>query len=93
MRRNRVHPMLVAAAFALASANAAAQTLRRPADTEARPHRVDAYSYTFSDDVLAAGILGGQLARILVHPIGLRRTLIRPRTQFVIELLKTVETL
>ena len=51
------------------------------------------YSYQFVDDPLMAGVFGANDARITVagHPI--RMTLIKPRTAFVVEMLKTVENL
>ena len=51
------------------------------------------YGYQFSDDPLAAGVYGGNDARIQVASHVVRVTLIRLRTAFVAELLKTVENL
>jgi hypothetical protein len=51
------------------------------------------YSYVFTDDPLAAGAFGANEARIPVLRHVLGGTLIRPRTDFVPELLKTVESL
>ena len=47
----------------------------------------------FPDDPLAAGGLGPNDARIHVMPSPKRVTLIRPRTNFVMEMLKSVEAL
>jgi hypothetical protein len=47
----------------------------------------------FKDDVLAAGQFGPNDARILVMPTPKRVMLLRPRTQFVTEMLKSVEAL
>jgi hypothetical protein len=51
------------------------------------------YSYRFVDDALTAGGFGGNDARIVVASHVIRTTLIRPRTAFVVEMLKTVENL
>lgn len=53
----------------------------------------DAYGYEFSDDPLAAGGFGPNDATIRVRPGPVRTTLIRPRTSFVPEMLKSVENL
>lgn len=53
----------------------------------------DAYGYEFSDDPLAAGGFGPSDATIRVRPGPVRTTLIRPRTSFVPEMLKSVENL
>jgi hypothetical protein len=51
------------------------------------------YGYEFSDDPLSAGGFGPTDATIRVRPGPVRRTLIRPRTSFVPEMLKSVENL
>jgi hypothetical protein len=51
------------------------------------------YGYEFSDDPLAAGGFGPNDATIRVRPGPVRTTLIRPRTSFVPEMLKSVENL
>ena len=51
------------------------------------------YSYTFVDDPLAAGYFGANDARLVVASHAVRMTLIRPRTAFIVEMLKTVENL
>jgi hypothetical protein len=48
---------------------------------------------TFKDDPLAAGGLGPNDIRIRVMPAPKRVLLLRPRTQFVTEMLKSVEAL
>lgn len=53
----------------------------------------DDYGYSFSDDPLSAGGFGPNDARIQVRPGPVRTTLIRPRTSFVPEMLKSVENL
>lgn len=53
----------------------------------------DGYGYEFSDDPLNAGGFGPNDATIRVRPGPVRTTLIRPRTSFVAEMLKSVENL
>lgn len=53
----------------------------------------DGYGYEFSDDPLSAGGFGPNDATIRVRPGPVRTTLIRPRTSFVPEMLKSVEGL
>jgi hypothetical protein len=51
------------------------------------------YGYEFTDDPLNAGGFGPNDATIRVRPGPVRTTLIRPRTSFVPEMLKSVENL
>ena len=51
------------------------------------------YGYEFADDPLTAGGFGPNDATIRVRPGPVRRTLIRPRTSFVPEMLKSVENI
>jgi hypothetical protein len=51
------------------------------------------YSYTFTDDPLNAPGLDFHDTRWILRVAGYRATLVRPRTQFVSELLKSVEAL
>jgi|SRR6516162_1211745 hypothetical protein len=51
------------------------------------------YGYRFEDDPLAAGGFGPNDATIRVRPGPVRTTLIRPRTSFVPEMLKSVENI
>ena len=51
------------------------------------------YGYEFDDDPLSAGGFGPNDSRIRVRQVGQRSTLIKPRTQFITELLKSVENL
>lgn len=88
---------LVAAAFVLTSASAFAQ---QPGGggggvkaTGAAGGKDEGYGYEFSDDPLAAGGFGPNDATIRVRPGPVRTTLIRPRTSFVPEMLKSVENL
>ena len=53
----------------------------------------DGYGYSFEDDPLSAGGLAPTDATIKVRPGPVRTTLIRPRTSFVPEMLKSVENL
>lgn len=51
------------------------------------------YGYEFEDDPLSAGGFGPNDSRIRVRRGAQRSTLIKPRTQFITELLKSVENL
>src|SRR5450755_2731055 len=51
------------------------------------------YGYKFEDDPLSAGGFGPNDATIRVRPGPVRTTLIRPRTSFVPEMLKSVENI
>lgn len=51
------------------------------------------YCYKFLDDVLNDKGLDSTAPLIHVRPVGLRTTLIRPRTQFVSEMLRSVEAI
>jgi hypothetical protein len=73
------------AAFALSSA-----ALAQDAKGGDKP---DGYGYEFSDDPLNAGGFGPNDATIKVRPRAARTTLIRPRTTFVPEMLKSVENI
>ncbi len=53
----------------------------------------EGYGYKFEDDPLAAGGFGPSDATIRVRPGPVRTTLIRPRTSFVPEMLKSVENI
>jgi len=53
----------------------------------------EGYGYEFSDDPLAAGGFGPNDATIKVRPKAARTTLIRPRTHFIPEMLKSVENI
>ena len=61
-------------------------------DTKASDSK-DGYGYEFKDDPLSAGGFGPNDATIRVRPGPVRTTLIRPRTSFVPEMLKSVENL
>jgi len=79
--------LLASFSFGLFSTAAHAQT---NAD---KKEKVEQYGYTFEDDALLGGELAGQTGIIKVRQTGIRDRLIRPRTQFVAELLKSVENI
>jgi len=60
---------------------------------QGKSKKEDGYGYDFSDDPLNAGGFGPHDATIRVRPGPVRTTLIRPRTSFVPEMLKSVENL
>jgi hypothetical protein len=53
----------------------------------------EGYGYIFDDDVMQAGVMKPSDPRIAIVIHGTRQQLIRPRTAFVHELLKTIENL
>ena len=90
------------AAFVLTSASAFAQQpapggaaggVKATGDAKGGGGKDEGYGYEFSDDPLAAGGFGPNDATIRVRPGPVRTTLIRPRTSFVPEMLKSVENL
>lgn len=85
MRNRRPLSLVLAVAALCWASTAAAQTKR--SDTS------DGYGYEFSDDPLSAGGFGPNDATIRVRPGPVRTMLIRPRTSFVPEMLKSVENL
>jgi hypothetical protein len=60
---------------------------------QGKTKKEEGYGYDFSDDPLNAGGFGPHDATIRVRPGPVRTTLIRPRTSFVPEMLKSVENL
>ena len=101
MKAKRVFGFIAAAFLLLSSATALAQAPAPGAGggAAAKPAagggggRDEGYGYEFSDDPLAAGGFGPNDATIRVRPGPVRTTLIRPRTSFVPEMLKSVENL
>ncbi len=75
--------LLVAACFSL-SASAEVKTIRTQEKDVA---------YTFHDDLLNSDVGGPGGGTIIVRPRAARSTLIRPRVQFITELLKSAENL
>jgi hypothetical protein len=85
---------LVAATFVLLSAQSFAQDAAPgAAGAGAKPEGGSDYGYKFEDDPLSAGGFGPSDATIRVRPGPVRTTLIRPRTSFVPEMLKSVENI
>ena len=102
MKAKRVFGVVAAAFLLLSSASAFGQAPPaaggEPAAGGAAPKasaggKDEGYGYEFSDDPLAAGGFGPNDATIRVRPGPVRTTLIRPRTSFVPEMLKSVENL
>lgn len=60
---------------------------------QGKDKKEEGYGYNFEDDPLNAGGFGPNDATIRVRPGPVRTTLIRPRTSFVPEMLKSVENL
>jgi hypothetical protein len=96
MRQKRVCAALatlIGGALILASSAAFAQNTKPAAAAAAGGGKEEGYGYEFSDDPLSAGGFGPNDATIRVRPGPVRTTLIRPRTSFVPEMLKSVENL
>ncbi len=98
MKANRIFGVCAAAVLLLSSASAFAQAPGAAAGGAAPKAsggggKDEGYGYEFSDDPLAAGGFGPNDATIRVRPGPVRTTLIRPRTSFVPEMLKSVENL
>lgn len=84
---------VVGAAFLFTSTAAFAQQPGAGAKATGSAGKDEGYGYEFSDDPLAAGGFSPNDATIRVRPGPVRTTLIRPRTSFVPEMLKSVENL
>ncbi|MEO8800483.1 MAG: hypothetical protein ABI551_21500 [Polyangiaceae bacterium] len=95
MSSKKIVAGLFAAGLMLVSASAFAQDAKAAAAAGggAGGDSKDGYGYEFSDDPLSAGGFGPGDATIRVRPGPVRTTLIRPRTSFVPEMLKSVENL
>ena len=96
MKATRIFGVLAAALLLLSSASAFAQAPGGgggAAKATGGSGKEEGYGYEFSDDPLAAGGFGPNDATIRVRPGPVRTTLIRPRTSFVPEMLKSVENL
>lgn len=97
----RILAAVVTSALLLSSVSAFAQGAPAPGGaaaggvkaTDGAKGKDEGYGYEFSDDPLAAGGFGPNDATIRVRPGPVRTTLIRPRTSFVPEMLKSVENL
>ena len=88
-------PSLASVGFALALV-AVGSTVRaeeRPRTSRDPLLSGPGYRYVFTDDVMQAGAVTPDDPRIVVTARAVRVTLIRPRTTFVVELLRSVETL
>jgi len=84
--------LFAGAAILLVASNAFA-AVARTVEGGDKASKEEGYGYEFGDDPLSAGGFGPNDATIKVRPGPVRRTLIRPRTSFVPEMLKSVENL
>jgi len=87
-KRVRIASVAIGLTAFLVSGAAFAQATKETGDQKG-----DGYGYEFDDDPLSAGGFGPNDATIRVRPRAARTTLIRPRIQFVDEMLKSVENL
>jgi hypothetical protein len=94
MARKRIFIGLAALGLVLVSSVASAQAPGGSKKADAKEKKEDGgYGYEFGDDPLSAGGFGPNDATIKVRPGAVRSTLIRPRTSFVPEMLKSIEKL
>ena len=84
---------IVSVALGLAAFAVTGGAFAQAKDAAAGGDKGDGYGYEFDDDPLSAGGFGPNDATIRVRPRAARTTLIRPRIQFVDEMLKSVENL
>jgi hypothetical protein len=84
---------LIAAGLLMLSASSRAQDAAPAAAGAGASGAGGDYGYKFEDDPLSAGGFGPSDATIRVRPGPVRTTLIRPRTSFVPEMLKSVENI
>lgn len=89
LTRTLVVSLLATAALAIAPA-ALAQPAAKAAAAPVDDGR--GYEYKFTDDLLAGGGMDGTAPIIRVRAHALRSQLIRPRTSFVPEMLKSAES-
>ena len=80
-----------AVSSSVAGAARADETAKKPKKEAAKESKD--YEYKFDDDPMQAGNNGAYTAQIKVVKMGARNRLIRPRTQFVTELLRSIEQL
>jgi hypothetical protein len=94
MARTKFAFSVVAAGLTLLLATPAfAQGAKGDAAAGGDKEKGEGYGYEFQDDPLNAGGFGPNDATIKVRPRAARTTLIRPRTSFVTEMLKSVENI
>jgi hypothetical protein len=89
-----LHILLATAILSTMTLSAMAQErTARDRGTARESTRGNDVSYEFLDDPLAAGNFGPTGGGIVVRKRSMRSLLIRPRTQFITEMLKSVENL
>lgn len=95
--KKRIPIVCVIASLFMSAAPAFADEPAAPAkDAKAAPakdNKDKSYGYTFEDDPLNSGVAGTLGFVLKVRPKGAREILLRPRTSFVPEMLKSVEAL
>ena len=92
-RSSKMRKLVVGAFCALGCVLFTANSFAQAAKPSGGGGKDEGYGYEFSDDPLSAGGFGPNDATIRVRPGPVRTTLIRPRTSFVPEMLKSVENL
>jgi hypothetical protein len=84
--RTKIYPVATCAAVAVFALTSAAS-----AQVRSERHIAGESIYDFEDDDLLAAGLGPMGSTIVIRPGAARQQLLRPRTQFVQEMLKSVE--
>ena len=84
---------LIACAFALSTLAFSGAALAQEGGDYATSTDKDGYSVKFVDDLLGAQGLDSNAPLLKVRPMAARTSLIRPRTSFIPELLKSVDAL
>lgn len=87
MKNTLLGALVVAVALSSSASALAEETTKKP------KKETKDYEYKFDDDPMQAGGNGAYTAQIKVVKMGAKNRLIRPRTQFVTELLKSIEQL
>jgi len=86
-------PVFAAVGLAIVSMTTLASSQpRQPYRTTERTSSTSTYQVEFIDDPLSAMDSGAYVARVRVRPGRVRTLLLRPRTSFVQDMLKSVES-
>lgn len=93
MTKRTKQALVISAAAAILAFSTTAMAQETKVKESAGGGGGDGYGYEFDDDPLNAGGFGPNDATIRVRPKAMRTTLIRPRTSFIPEMLKSVENL
>ncbi len=85
--------ILAGLALGAALSTLATSALADPPKAADPPKKENGYEYRFDDDKMLGQTMGATGAQIHVLKLGRRDRLLRPRVQFVTEMLKSVENM